>query len=416
MPDPHTASGTDRFVTLDVLRGFAVMGIVAMNIVGFAWTADALMAPPKGLLNSLADKGSFILSFVFIDGKMRGLFSLLFGASMMVVIDRATASGQSAASVHYRRIGWLAVFGLIHFFLIWNGDILFLYAVSGAVAFAMHKWHPRNLIVSALAAFAIGCAVMMAGMGALLLMQVAAAAPDADVDTVKTIGEVTGELARSAAEESAAYRGSYLDVVRFRLANADVLTSGLIYAVIETIPLMMLGMAFVKNGFLTGQQPDALYRRRAVLWGVLGLTLAVIPAVIVWQSDFDTLILMNAMAAWAIPSRLMLTVAYASILILLAKRAAGTAWLERVSAVGRAAFTNYLGTSIILTTVFYGYGLGLTGRLSMAMLWPFVIGVWIVMLLWSKPWLDRFHYGPLEWVWRSLARGSRQPMRRVTAV
>ena len=110
--------------------------------------------------------------------------------------------------------------------------------------------------------------------------------------------------------------------------------------------------------------------------------------------------------------RLLMTIGYAAALTLLIHRLAGSGFLARVVATGQAAFTNYLGTSIVMTTIFYGYGLGLYGFVSRAELWFFVIGAWAVMLLWSKPWLARFRYGPLEWLWRSLARMQLQSMRR----
>ena len=108
----------------------------------------------------------------------------------------------------------------------------------------------------------------------------------------------------------------------------------------------------------------------------------------------------------------MLTIGYAASLIILIKQASGSAFISRVAAVGQAAFTNYLGTSILMTSIFYGYGLGLFGNVSRAGLWVFVVGAWVFMLLWSKPWLARFRYGPLEWLWRSLARMKLQPLLR----
>jgi uncharacterized protein len=108
--------------------------------------------------------------------------------------------------------------------------------------------------------------------------------------------------------------------------------------------------------------------------------------------------------------RPVMVAAIAALIVLLARDGG---WLEeRIAAAGRAAFTNYLGTSILMTGLFYGWGFGLFGELSRAQLWPVVIAMWALMLAWSKPWLDRFQYGPFEWLWRSLARGELQPMRK----
>ncbi len=105
-----------------------------------------------------------------------------------------------------------------------------------------------------------------------------------------------------------------------------------------------------------------------------------------------------------------MVVATAALIIIVSR--SGGAFAGRIAAAGRAAFTNYLGTSIVMTTLFYGYGIGLFGQLSRAELWIPVVAMWAVMLLWPKPWLERYRYGPLEWVWRSLARGQLQPMRK----
>jgi len=110
----------------------------------------------------------------------------------------------------------------------------------------------------------------------------------------------------------------------------------------------------------------------------------------------------------------MMTIGYAALLVLLIRRHAASGWIARIAAAGQAAFSNYIGTSLVMTSLFYGYGLGLFGAVGRLPLYLFVIGASALMLLWSKPWLARFRYGPLEWLWRSLARGAVQPMRRAS--
>ena len=128
------------------------------------------------------------------------------------------------------------------------------------------------------------------------------------------------------------------------------------------------------------------------------------------QSGFTLPMTFAYVMAATVPFRPLMILATAALIILLTRRGG---WLvDRIAAAGRTAFTNYLGTSILMTTLFYGYGFGLYGSLSRAELWPVVFAAWALMLLWSKPWLERFRYGPFEWLWRSLARGELQPMRR----
>jgi uncharacterized protein len=180
----------------------------------------------------------------------------------------------------------------------------------------------------------------------------------------------------------------------------------------ETLPLMWLGMALYKTGFLTGALDSAVYRRWAVRLVPAGLALSLLIGLAVWQLGLGVIAAFNGLLAWSLIPRLMLTVGYAALLVLAVRALADTALLARVAAAGQAAFTNYLGTSIVMTTIFYGYGLGLFGTVSRAQLWLFMLGGWALMLLWSKPWLARYRYGPLEWLWRSLARAQVQPMRR----
>lgn len=405
-----------RHITLDALRGFAVMGILAMNIVAFAMPDMAYMSPAIYGGTSTADVASWFASFVLVDGKMRGLFSLLFGASMLLVIERAEAAGQSGGKVHFRRMAWLAVFGLAHFFLIWFGDILFLYAAVGSVAFLFRSWEAKRLIKWAVGFYIAGALLWTAGMGSLLLMQTTARAPGASAEIVEQYKEVmegpdfapggTTKLLK-------VYRGDYPGIVEHKLKEEAASPFALVLqSILETLPLMMLGMALLKNGFLTGAWESSRYRALAAWTIPLGGTLTFLFGWFVAARGFDLIEALNANLAWTMLPRLVMTLGYAALLVLLIRKLAGSTILERVTAAGRAAFTNYLGTSIVMTTIFYGYGLGLYGHVERVWLWPFVLGAWAGMLLWSKPWLDRFRYGPLEWLWRSLARWEIQPLRR----
>jgi uncharacterized protein len=183
---------------------------------------------------------------------------------------------------------------------------------------------------------------------------------------------------------------------------------------VETLGLMMLGMSLYKQGLLTG----AWSQRRCLVMALICYAIG-IPAMALlgWRSaasGFETVTVFNAVFVWSIPFRVVLTLGHAASAIWLVQRFRHSGAVARIAATGRAAFTNYLGTSIVMTTIFYGYGLGLFAGLSRASIYPFVLAGWVVMLIWSKPWLDRFAYGPFEWAWRSLARGSVQQLRRRT--
>ncbi len=408
-----TAAGP-RIASLDVVRGVAVMGILAMNIVGFAMPFQAYMNPLAFSDASTADMVSWAFSFIFIDGKMRGLFSFLFGASMLLVIQRAEESGQSPASVHYRRMAWLLVFGLIHFYFIWFGDILSAYALTGMVAFLFRGLSVRALIRWAIFLLVLQFLLFASFAGGAAFLAASAAQPGADPAMVAEwkelksfLGPLTGQ---PLAEKLALFQGPWVDRASDQLDDwSEPFTNSLTFGA-ETLAYFLLGMAAFKSGFLTGEWSLGRYRR----WAVIGVGLTVpayaLLAWIQYRDSFSVPVQIGLSMAATTPLRAAMIVAYAAIIILLARR--GGAFVDRVAATGRAAFTNYLGTSILMTILFHGHGLGLYGSLSRAELWIPVIGTCALMLLWSKPWLDRYRYGPLEWLWRSLARARLEPMRR----
>ncbi len=403
-----------RHITLDAMRGFAVMGILAMNIVAFAMPKWAYVTPLAYGGETAIDRIAWLFSFILIDGKMRGLFSLLFGASMMLIIERAQEKGESAARVHYSRMVWLALFGLTHYFFIWFGDILFLYASVGCIAFLFRNWEPRRLIKWALIIFAIGILIWGLQFGGLQILQMLATAPGASPDLVRQYREIMAspDFGFDIARQLGLHRGAYAGIVADKLSDWGAPLGSVVQSIGETLPLMMIGMAVKKNGFITGEWDRADYVRWAKKMIIPGLVLSALAALAVAVAGYNKLTALSALFVWAAVPRLMLTIGYAALLIMLTERLAGSAFIARVTAAGQAAFTNYLGTSIVMTTIFYGYGLGLYGFVGRAQLWLFVFGAWALMLLWSKPWLERYRYGPLEWLWRSLARMKLQPLVR----
>ncbi|MFZ1736841.1 DUF418 domain-containing protein, partial [Sphingorhabdus sp.] len=192
MADMHTSTqdNVTRYLSLDALRGFAVMGILAMNIIAFAMPEWAYITPLAYGGDGVADQISWLFSFIFIDGKMRGLFSLLFGASMLLVIERAEAAGRSGMRTHYARMFWLLIFGLIHFYFIWFGDILVTYALIALLAVQFRQWEPERLIKWALIVYALGFVMWALQFGGLQFLQWAATQPGADADLARQFREV----------------------------------------------------------------------------------------------------------------------------------------------------------------------------------------------------------------------------------
>lgn len=403
---------TDRIAALDIVRGVAVMGILAMNIVGFALIFPAYFNPLATGEATAIDRGVYLFNYILFDGKMRGLFSMLFGASMLLVVERATAKGENPARVHYARMIALLGFGLLHLWLVWWGDILAHYAIVGMVAYLAVQQPARTqfklaaALIAAHTLFTVGLPIQIATLQAELPARAAATALQGFANSFGI-----PDAAR-AAKETLIYRGDYAGIFADRFARFGwAPLRDLQYMGMETLGLMLIGMGLLKTGLLRGAWPVARMRRWTAIGVVVGLAVYLPLAWWMASADFSLLSVVTATLVAPVPLRPLVIIGIAC-LILLAARPGG-ALTERVAAAGRMAFTNYLLTSLICTTIFYGYGVGLFGQLSRLELWGVVLAIWAGMLLWSKPWLDRFAYGPLEWLWRSIARGSAQPLRRL---
>jgi uncharacterized protein len=416
-----TAAGR-RIVSLDLLRGLAVMGILAMNIVAFAMPFQAYLNPVAYGGSEGVDLWAWTLAFIFIDGKMRAMFSILFGASLLLVVDRAEATRPgSGAVVHYRRMAVLLGFGLAHFFLIWFGDILAAYAVSGMVLYLFVGKEQAGLLRSSLLFFALALIVYGLIFLSPLLLQAAASAPDASADTVAQWEALKSDLGRPSAEvisrDIAIHSGPWTGIVAYSVTERwGFLLQGVTMFLPETLALMLLGMWGLRSGFLTGGWEAARYAKVATICLGIGLPAYAGLAGAMVASDFDVGMSLALSGFATLFFRPLVTLGYAALVLLAVKRGFGGGELgTRIAAAGRAAFTNYLGTSLLMTFLFYGWGLGLYGTFGRAQVYLLVIPAWALMLLWSRPWLERYRYGPLEWTWRSLARGAPQPMRKAIA-
>lgn len=403
-------TGAARYSGLDAVRGVAVMGILLMNIVAFSMPQAAYFNPYAYGGTDPVNLGVYLVNFVLFDGKMRGLFSFLFGASMLLIAKRAADTGGSAARTHYLRMTWLFAFGMAHLLLIWWGDILNHYALIGCIAFLMRYFSVRKLIWGGIGLLLIQLLVF------LLLLGFAAAAtqPDAAPELAKAAGELRQAfgipLPNEIAEELALHRGSYAGLLVYRFDKflfspiGGVLQFGW-----ETLAYMMFGMAAYKSGLLTGEWSAARLRRMALIGFGIGVPAYVGIAYIMAYYDFGMVPVIGASTVLTVPFRPLMILGWACVIVDMTSRDGPLT--RRLAATGRMAFTNYLMTSIVMTTLFYGYGFGLFGYLNRWQIYVPVLGMWAAMLIWSPLWLSRYRFGPFEWAWRSLARWQMQPMR-----
>ena len=410
---PVAGESADRLASLDFIRGLAVMGILAANIIAFGQPFSAYMYPEAFLVPD-GDPGGWqwIAQFVLVDGKMRGLFSLLFGAGMMLFMEKAWARG-ATRWLQFRRLCWLLLFGLVHFYFIWRGDILTYYALVGMVVLLCLRWSAKTQLVTGLLGYLVG-AILYAGMIGMLHF-----VAETDLGEQAAFSEMRADLAEGkqmALDDDAAATafktaGDYVGLTahRFSAHGLEPLQNVLFFS-LETLPLMLLGVALYRMGLFSG----GLDPRRQRLWGWIGLVTGALLhlAIGLWAqaTGFAYYATLGAFMGFSPLPRLMMVLGLAALLALYAPRATG--WLgQRVSAAGRAAFSNYLGTSVVMLLVFHGWALGLFGQLNRPQLYLVVVLAWAAMLLWSKPWLERYRYGPLEWLWRCLTYGRVFPLR-----
>lgn len=410
------ASATpDRILSLDLIRGIAVMGIFSVNVVGMAMIERAYFYPPDFGFASLGDRIMWAANFLLVDGKFRSLFSILFGASMVLVIERAIAAGKAGWKVHYARMAVLMLFGLAHFYLLWWGDILANYALVGMIAFAFWRLPWAWLLVASAAVLTFYYAPSIVSGTQWLARLEADRGVDASPGERAAVEQWVAGLRSSAAELTADRRAHASIPAHFATMTRgehllEPFRSVWGYG-IETLGLMLLGMAGYRTGFLTGSWPRRRYVQVAAT--CIGASLLYF-GLATWRilgTDFDPFVFYPWNQFWSGPLHPVAATGYAALIMLLLT-GRQTAIGDRIAAVGRTAFTNYLGATLIGSILFFEHGFGLYGQLSRGQAWLIVPPVWALMLLWSKPWLARFRYGPFEWAWRSLARWKWEPMRR----
>ena len=237
-------SGADRISQLDVLRGVALLGILVMNMISFGLPGVLYFNPVAlGPLEGL-DRIAFLFSEVFANEKFMGLFSVLFGAGVVLFTDRIRSKGKSEAAWHYRRNGWLILFGLAHAYLLWNGDILVTYAICSVWLFLFRAWSVRGLLIAA--------GVFLGGL-MLANLFFGWSMPYWTPKELEGLRAFWSPDAASVAQEVNAYRGSWLDQMAQRIPGAIAIQTALLpFVAPRATGMMLLGMALYKAGVLTG--------------------------------------------------------------------------------------------------------------------------------------------------------------------
>jgi uncharacterized protein len=396
---------TERIASLDVLRGFAVLGILIMNIQSFSMIGAAYLNPHAYGDLTGANYGVWFLSHLLADSKFMTVFSLLFGAGVVLMASRREALGRPAAGTHYRRMFWLIVFGFAHGLFLWYGDILFVYGMCGLVIYLFRPRSPRFLMI-------LGLSVVSVASLLTTFFQVTMPywPPDA-IDSVETRWWTPPPDAVRA--ELDAYRGGWSEqqVVRAPTALFMQTNHFLTEYMWRAGGLMLIGMAFFKLGILSAGRSREFYIRMTSLGFGLGLPIVVYGVLYCNDSGWDVHSAMLGGSQFNYWGSLLFAAGWIGLVMLVCQAGSIQPLTRRLAAVGQMALSCYLLQTIICTTIFYGHGLGLYGSVDRVGQVLIMLAVWAFLLLFCPFWMHRFRFGPFEWLWRSLTYLRLQPMK-----
>lgn len=417
----------ERVTALDIMRGFVLCGILLMNINGFG-LANAYGDPTISGGSTGWNLYTWIATNMFFEGTMRGLFSLLFGVGMFILLDRMDKrhAGIKGADIYFRRLTWLLLFGVLHaYLLIWSGEILFNYALMGFLVYSFRRLPPKKLIIIAVVLFSIGTLWnFMEYKGKVKLLETVekatalkAEGKELDKDQKGALKEWEQIQEDRSPENISFYnesmRKGYLDVVAF---NAPIVFKWKTYGpyrydVWDVLSMMLLGIALFKLKILSGEKPVRFYLAMVLIGYSIGLTVNYFETTNILNNNFSYLSFYQSNITYDL-GRVPVAMGHIGMIMLFSKLNV-LGWLKyAISCVGKMALTNYLTHSVICMIIFTGVGFGLFGKLERYELLYVVFSIWIFQLIISPIWLKYFHYGPAEWVWRRLSYFNDPPFRK----
>lgn len=407
----------DRIESLDVLRGFALLGILLVNIVAFGLVSSAFLDP--GIyLTPIGGIDYIVWAFIELssEGAMRTLFSILFGAGVVLFVTGSTAK---SGWLHYRRNFWLLVFGLINAYIfLWPGDILVTYALSGFVLWFVRNWKARSLLILATFLILIGSLQNFAMKSTLEIARDAAEEMKISISKGEEFSEETAEWAQgwidyeednqaeidNIPNEIKKRTSSYSSAYEYNLEKANEMIYFVLpfFLFLDALMMMVIGMALFKLGVLDGGRDIKFYIRMMCVGFLTGISINAYEVLLITNSNMD-IIETNPYFRFTYHfGRLFMGLGYLGLVILLIKIEKLESLRFRLACVGRMALTNYLMHSVIALFIFTGAGLGLLGKFSWSQLYLFVLLIWVIQLYVSPLWLKYFYFGPVEWLWRLL--------------
>lgn len=424
-------SESSRLGSVDVIRGVSLLGILLMNIVGMGLPDPAYWDPSGAGGDTGWNLRAWIITSLFFEGTMRAMFSMLFGAGVLLFTSKGEAkeAGVSVADAWYRRTIWLFLFGLIHsYLLLWPGEILYMYGLMGFFLFPLRNWTARGLAI-------LGLGLLLTGVAASLVenshvLQQHSLAEEAEA--VKARNETPTREQKDALEywegkqkelkPDEATRQAFIDGVRGGYLSAVATKAELSfmmqtvfhlrYSYFDILGMMVLGMAAFKWRILQAERSMGFYLTLVVVGYGLGLPVNWHETMTYHAGQFSVLKYYEVGLTYDL-GRLATMTGHIGLIMLFCRSGVLAGFRRALGAVGRMALTNYLSQTLITTTIFVLFRQ--FGQWERHQLYFLVFGIWAFQLLLSPWWLARFYFGPMEWLWRSLTYWRRQPFRRSPA-
>jgi uncharacterized protein len=391
-----------RIAGLDFVRAVALLGILTINVTGFWGPTVASFSPHMPRAEPGGDIW-FLIAFVLFEGKMRALFTLLFGASMLLFIDAAERRGRWGPGIQARRLAWLALFGYAHYLLFWWGDILFPYALCGLAALLLCRLPARPLLFAGLALFVVSHGLDTIGVVQGIAAEQAVLAGHGLAADRTDEAAMMGRIAGAIADDRAIATAPFGAAVRLRLTLAPWLPFQTMASIFtETLPLMLIGMGLHRAGLWRGAWSRRALLRMAGLGIGTGGAMTLALAWWIAAHGFPPRAMFGVIETLTAVPHLTMALGYGAVLMLVWPHLAPTRTGQTLTAAGRTAFTNYLGTTMLMTTLFSGWGLGLGAWLGRGWVPLFIPLGWAAMLAWPRWWLTRHRQGPFEAAWRRL--------------
>jgi uncharacterized protein len=404
----------ERIQIVDILRGFALFGILFVNMTIFSQPMQAIVLPADPNL-PFYDRAALWLIHALGEGKFYALFSLLFGLGLTLQMERIEGRGGRFVPLYARRLLVLLGIGLVHAFLIWMGDILILYALLGFLLILFRKARPRTLLIWVVILIALP---LLFSAAATALIAWASNFPEATSQIEQSFAQTEAAFVSDLQRAAQVYtHGDFAAITAQRVSDYfGIGMTGFAVMGFNVMAMFLLGVYFGKRGFFKNLPENQGLFRKLLLWGLLiGLTGNLLYATLIIPISriYQTWTLFLATTGQTVGAPLLM-LAYVSALCLLALSPGWGKRLRVLAPVGQMALTNYLMQSIICTLIFYGYGLGLFGKVGHAAGIAMAIAIYLLQIPFSHWWMKRFYYGPAEWLWRSLTYLKPQPFRRIS--